>query len=336
MDVRLIAIVLLLCAFSVRAQQHIGVASDIMGASPAMALDQLESSWANPAKGRYAQARARFNTYVSLSSSFTLGFQRRWDYLLSFSQETAQFYSRLESNQIEDGVYSLDFAVNAAQGDALYLQYLIPLSFNSSIEITGYVIQGNRIQEGRLTGQGQVQGSQLSYDWQLDYAYDENQLFDTPRQHVSAWGHSFDLAYSTRLNEQQRLAVSVEDLFYVLYWDAVPQDRGCLSRPMSSSCSVYSAEGAHTQRLPVFAKASWSYSGAVHTAWVGLESWQRYNGLRLGWKAYGAGVDFDVLNEKLNIGYESSRLKVKWGFDDIDPSNAKHWQLNLDMNWPIL
>ncbi|NVK38638.1 MAG: hypothetical protein HWE18_11995 [Gammaproteobacteria bacterium] len=320
----------------VSAQQRVGIEADILAASPAMAIDDIESSWENPSNGRYAQARGRLSTYLEMSAQFTLGVQRRWDYLLGFSQETAQFYSRLENNQIEDGTYALDFSVNAAQSDALFAQYFIPLSFESSLEVTAYLLKGERMQDGRLTGEGNVQGSNLSYDWQLDYAYDENRLFDSGRDSLTGWGHSFDLAFSAQINPDHLLKVAVKDLFYAIYWQDVPQDKGCLNRPLSSSCSVYSSRQQHTQIFPAFVRTQWLVTQQNHTYRFAAEAWHRYTGLLMGWGYEGFAADVDVMNEKLNIGYESSWLKVKWGLDNLNASEAKHWQLNLDVNWPIL
>ena len=314
----------------------IGFRSDALLASPAMEIEDLESSWENPSKGRYAQARVNIESYVQLDAQFQLGVEQRWHYLIGFSQETAQFYSRLENNAIDNGTYELDLKINGAQADGAFLQYFIPLSSSGWMKFKSHLLKGQRVQQGRLSGKGVVDDSSLSYDWHLDYAYDENRIFDGPRTQLSGWGYSFDVYAFNQINENHSLYLSLEDVFYTLHWQDVEQDSGCLDRPLTAACRVFTTRESYTQRFPVFAKLKWGYQVQDIKASLELQAWQRYRALWLGLDYDGMQLEIDGINEMLNLGYESSRLKVKWGFDDIRFAQAKHWQLTLDMNWPIL
>lgn len=319
----------------VYAEQTIGFRSEALLSSPAMEIDQLESSWASPDNGDYAQGRARLDVYVQLTPQLEVGVEQRWDYLLEFSPETAQFYSRLENNTIEAGEYDLSLTVNAAQSRGLFAQYFIPLSSNAWFKLKGHVLQGQRIQKGQLSGTGVVTQNSFAYDWQLDYAYDENRIFDGQRSHPNAWGYSFDVQGFAQIDHHS-LFISLEDLMYTLHWDQVDQDNGCLDRPLTAQCTAVTTRGHYTQHFPVFTRLAWGYQFNDIQTSVEAQAWQRYRALWMGAHYQGAGIEIDAINEMLNLGYESSRLKVKWGFDTLNASRAKHWQLTLGMNWPIL
>lgn len=327
---------MLLPLHDVIADVSVGIRSEALLASPAMAIDELDSSWESPSEGDYAQGRASWEVYTQLNDNLQLGVHQRWHYLLAFSPQTAQFYSRLENNQIDSGTYNLDFRMNAAQARGLFAQYFIPLSSSSSISVKATVLKGQRVQKGELTGTGLVSGDAFAYDWNLNYAYDENRIFDGPRSSPQGWGYSFDVYAMHQFNERHYLELSLEDLFYTLYWQEIEQDKGCLDRPLSSSCRVFSSKKTFVQRFPVMATMKWGYQFQSLQTNVKIESWQRYRALWLGLDYQGLLLEVDGINEMLNIGYESTGLKVKWAFDDVRYSNAKHWQLALDMNWPIL
>ena len=333
---RFVIAVVCLISNSAWAEQTVGLRTDVLLASPAMAIDEIDSSWQNPSSGDYAQARARLETYFHLNSQWAFGLEKRWHYLLGFSEDTAQFYSRLENNAIESGDYDLSLTINAASSSGVFAQYFIPLSSKINMLFTGHLLKGERIQDGQLSGAGSVSDDGLSYVWQLDYAYDENRIFESARKHESAWGYSFDLNMQWQLNQEQHVEFTLEDVLYTLYWDALDQDKGCLDRPLSAGCSVYSARDAYTQTFPIFARASWQYDFESAEASVEAQAWQRYKALLLGVSLHGFQAQIDTINEKINLGYESSRVKVKWGFDQAEFAQAKHWQLSLDMNWPIL
>lgn len=333
---RVIIVVACFVSSSALAQQAVGLRTDILLASPAMAINDIDSSWQAPSTGDYAQARARVETYFTANAQWSFGVEKRWHYLLGFSEDTAQFYSRLENNAIENGEYDLSLSINAASASGVFAQYFIPLSSYWSFLFTGHLLKGERVQDGTLSGTGNVSNGGLSYEWQLNYAYDENRIFESPRKNESAWGYGFDINMQWQINEQQRFELTLEDLLYTLYWDGIDQDKGCLDRPLSVDCSVYSSRDAYTQRFPVFTRAKWQYAFESLQTSVEGQLWQRYQALLLGVSLHGVQAQFDTINEKINLGYESSKVRVKWAFDHADFAQAKHWQLSLDMNWPIL
>lgn len=314
----------------------VSIKTEMLLSSPAIELSDFNSSWAKPDNGRYAQARARIATQFTLGHYWSVGLQKRWDYLLGFNQETAQFYSGLENNHIQDGQYSLDLSVNAARSKSVFVQYFIPLSSSTQVELRAHAIKGGRIQKGRLSGLGYATNNQLGYNWQLDYAYDENRLFESGKYSATGWGHSFDANLTTRLGTLSTVKISLEDLWHHIYWQDLKQDEGCLNRPLTSDCSVSSKQQTYTQILPVFGRITWDYRFLNHYSMLfEYQHWQRFQGVLMGVKAKSWHASYDLTNETYNLGYESTHLTVKWGTDQLNINNAKHWQMTLDMNWPF-
>lgn len=318
-------------------QAHSGLllSVDAILSSPAMTLGELESTWANPVKGNYAHGRARASSVFSLTPDVSFGLQVRFDHLLTFNYQTALFYSALENNRVLDGRYDLELSVNSASGQSGFIDYFIPLSSHVDINVRAHLISANRLQLGTLKGLGTVDGSQIHYQWYLDYAYDENRIFSEPRYDVRGWGHAFDMDLRA-IYGNNTFKVQVEDIFHRLYWEGIEQDKGCLNRPLTISCNVQRKASSVTQTLPVHLSTSWSYQGSSgYNMGVEVQSWARYQALeiRAGADAFLAG--YDLINETYHIGYESQYLKVKWGTDQLDIHEAKHWQLAFEINWPL-
>jgi len=304
--------------------------------SPAMDLNQLGSSWANPQKGDYAQGRIRLETSFGLSKTIQLGFQKRFDYLLAFNEQTAQFYSALENNHVSNGEYSLFLDMNAAQSNSLFIGYEYKISSRSKINLRSHLIQGERLQEGRVIGRGEVAGNSVSYTWDLQYAYDENRLFKQPQYSVEGWGYSFDLNYEYHVTNSSIIKLEFEDLLYHLYWQQVEQDNGCLSRPIKTNCAVSATKGAYKQILPAYLSIKWTHGLTDQLLMhVLAEHWSKYSAYAMGIKYDQILFNYDWHNKTYNLGYESEYLRVKWGFDQFNYHGANQWQILLDVTWPI-
>jgi len=332
-----LTLILVIWSFTCSVEGNVHFYTDIKMNSPAMEIIKIDSSWENPGSDEYAQGRARIGSVWQLSGRWGIGLERRWDYHLGFNHDTSQFYSGLENNEIADGIYDLDLSVNVSRSKSLYLLSIIPLSSDLRFWLKSHFIQGERGQFGYLRGQGQVTSSQLSYKWDLEYQYDENKIFEGSRLAVSGWGHSFDIGFTYQLNESNQLNLEVLDAFYRLYWKGLGRDEGCINRPLTPDCVVFSQKANLTQSFPVLLSGSWVYifpNGLSMTS--NLQKWSRHESLfaSLGWKHYQIG--YDLVNDSYNLGYESTYLKVKWSADKLNYEAAKHWQLTLDMNWPLL
>ncbi len=313
--------------------------TDVSASSPAIAISKLESDWATVGSGRYFQAKARAGVEYSFANAWSVGIERRLDYILHFSESTAQFYKKLESNDLPEGSYPLELDVNVVMASGVFACYFIPLSISSDISITSHFLRPDQVQQGRLTGVGNVLADgDYNYHYDLDYYYDENKLITTKLNTVSGWGHSFDIQYYSKFDSNWAYSVAVNDLFYSYYWQFINTDEGCLSHGDSGgACRVFQGQSSHTQTLPA------TFEVSVSKSWLSgvkasllARQWSRQQSQELAgeWKGYGLG--FDLVSKVYSFAFESDMVRLNLASDQLQLSKSKHWQVSVDVNWPFL
>lgn len=338
----------------------VNVYTDLRVLSPVTEISELEGGWQGNRSGSYAQAQMKAGSDWLVGNGFVIGVQRRLDYLVHFDRATSDFYAALEQAELPEGRYPLNLKVNAAKAEGFKLGYIIPLSNYVSLSLAGYLWSGDRVQQGTLTGLGEIGTNQaISYEYQLDYAYDEQRILDGPRFGVSAWGHSFDVELDASNKQGTQFSLSLRDIYYRLYWEGVGLDDGCLVRPLiaNPACSVASSSGQFDQSLPsstdvLVRQDLQALSG--NEAFDGLtllaryEAWSRYQAYWVGGEvnlassnALGGSLNghlsaaYEIKQDLFALGYESRRLKVEYRFDDMSFSSARFAQLTLDVFWPL-
>ncbi len=321
------------------------VYSNIVLASPVISIEKIESDWANIHSARYIQAKARLGSQFYLKHGskqvVSFGIESRFDYLLHFDPQSAYFYQKLENQNIQAGTYDLNIDINSVWSHGFFAQYFIPLSYFGQLHafsMTAHILKPKKVQQGELLGSGQVNANEsFTYGYQLDYLYDENRLTESLANDVSGWGHSFDFIYEYNNEEGFSARVAMEDVFYTYYWQSVNQDVGCLSRPIAATCFVKTVVHSAVQKLPYTVVASLTQRLNSNAAFrLNATQWSRFKSLTLGgsWKEW--GLEQDVLNDITQLSYESDMVRLKLATDKVNLSQAKHWQLALDIVWPIL
>jgi hypothetical protein len=310
--------------------------TDINLSSPAIAIDDFDSDWSDVDSGRFAQAQVRTGIEFSVTNTWLVGVEERLDYLLHFTQATAQFNQKLESNDLEAGEYPLWLRVNAVRSSALSLKKFIPLSNDASLEITGYALKPKQVQDGLLKGSGEVyEDGSYQYSYSLDYAYDRNELFEHQGSSIEGWGHSFDLSFNHTF-EQWHYSLKLKDLGYRVYWQAVNQDQGCYSRPLGD-CFFTTKSVSQTQKLPFSQQHTLTMNvGASRSLYVQAYEWSRLQALRFGGQLAEYSLAYDLLSQATHFGYESDMVRFKLASDQYDLSKTKYWQASVDFYWPIL
>lgn len=345
-------------------KESVYVYTDLRVLSPVTEITELEKGWQGNRSGNYAQAQMKAGSDWVLGNGFVIGVQRRLDYLVHFDRATSDFYAALEQSELPEGQYPLNLEVNAAKAEGFKLGYFIPLSNFVSLSVSGYLWSGDRVQQGSLSGLGEIgPNQQISYEYQLDYAYDEQRILDGDRFGVSAWGHSFDVELEAKNRLGTQLELGFYDLYYRLYWEAVGLDNGCLVRPLiaNPSCSVFSDKASFDQSLSsssvMAVKQDLAGLGALGTfegysLSARYEAWSRYAAYWVGAEAnladtglakrvLGGGLNgeisaaYELKEDLLALGYESQRLKVEYRFDDLSFSSARFAQFTLDVFWPL-
>ena len=331
------AFIWLVALYCGSSQAQIHIYGQARVASPAIAIEKLDSDWSTVGSGRYAQALGRSGLEITLSKSWLVGVESRFDYVLHFSEETAQFYKKLENNDLPAGQYPLSLSVNAVVSRGFFTKYFIPLSSRSSFSLTGYALQPLKVQDGQLDGLGEVsEDGSYQYSYNLDYAYDSNKLFEHQGEGVSGWGHSFDFSYLYRGEAGWSYGVELKDVFYQFYWQTVNRDKGCYSRPLGS-CDFRTEQVSKTQQLPFSQQYTLTKSLSSDSS-VKLQAynWSRQQALSVSgqWFSYDFGLD--LLSRAIQFGYESDMVRLQLASDQYRLSKSKFWQASVDFYWPFL
>lgn len=322
--------------------------SDVYLLSPVTKISEVEEGWEPQNSGNYMQAKARLGSRLSLGNRWSIGVHKRLDYQVHFDQATSDFYSAIENNELPAGQYPLHLRVNAMRSQGFEVSKLIPLSnlipftADSDLLIRTSLLSGSRVQDGLLTGLGQVaENGDISYQYNLDYFYDEQRLLDGPQVEVNGWGHSLDIHWSGSFEGGYSASLELNDLFYRMYWQELDRDAGCLVRPLSvnPACSVAVKPQDHQQVLPSHTSLQISrkveverFSGELS---VEAEYWSRYDAMWLSWAQSDFMVGFEAQNQIYRLGYESAWLKVKCQFDHLISRSAHFGRLSMSLYWPL-
>jgi|GEM_PF-1656697 len=316
--------------------------TDVYLLSPSTKISTLEDGWAPDSSGSYIQGKARLGSRLSLVDNWSIGVHKRLDYIVHYDQDTSDFYSAIENNELPAGLYPLNLRVNAMRSQGFELSKFIPLSTRSDLRVGFNLLSGNRVQDGLLTGVGQVhENGDISYQYNLDYFYDEQRLLDGPQIEVSGWGHSLDLRWQGRFRYGYSASLEFTDLFYRMYWQDLDHDQGCLVRPLSVNplCAVAVKQEDHQQSLSSHSRMRFAkkmeYQGFNAEVSMEAEFWSRYDALWFSWGQSGYLVGVEAQNQIYRLGYESSWLKVKYVFDHLIPKSAHYGQLSMSVYWPL-
>jgi len=326
---------LIAASHSAQAKQ-LGVELEMRVQSPAIPIHELIDGWAESGKGQYAQGRAQFESWVRLDDGLTLGYVKRADYHLAFTQNTSLFYSRLENFDLEPGRYPLSLSVNALSAEGLFAQYFIPLSTKGRFFLKASVLQGSVVQLGTLKGEGEVfSDGGYEYRYDLDYYYDHNRLLNSPEEPVEGYGYALDIGLEYSLGRHWSLEGEIKDWLYHMYWLNINRDQGCLASPVTADCDGTSAQETVRQRIRSDSRWRIYGKGQRFNPYVQWGSWVRHSEVELGvlYKKWSLG--WEANHRQANLSYESDRLQVKWAFDSPLYKQAHQWQLQLGVTWPF-
>tara|TARA_R110001583_G_scaffold93998_1_gene237298 strand:- start:8903 stop:10042 length:1140 start_codon:yes stop_codon:yes gene_type:complete len=161
-----------------------------------------------------------------------IGLLQRYDYSLTFSQQTAEFYWLVanKKNLAEGKKYLLDLQVNAIHSNGLRLSFNDSLTDTFNYRLGLSYLQANYMLEGQLQGDvTTVNQSDYDYSASVDYAYTEDNLFDRQVNKPKGQGFSLDFMFDYQLTPVLNWQLQVRDLFARLYWKNSPYTQGTSS-----------------------------------------------------------------------------------------------------------
>ncbi len=209
--------------------------------SPAQPIAAFIKDWDAPLESgehAYAQGRAAL-TVQATDSPISYGLAWRYDYLMSFNQQTADLYWQYQNKQIpnQNQTYALQLEAQHNERFGANVGFTQALSPNWQLTTHANIWQGLHVLEGKANGSLTSQAfngeevvknidrlnKTLTY---LDYYYDEpalgeedlNWYPDKPK----GYGYSLDINLIGKLSDRTHLSVRGYDILGRMHWKDTP------------------------------------------------------------------------------------------------------------------
>ena len=305
-------------------------------------VQQMIEGWQQAGVGEQAQAKARagvaFKWDKPLAGGVVLndvGVEKRWDYYLAFTRDTARFYSRLESQTLDVGRYPLDLDVNALESRALYATFSqVYGAARWSLRVNG--LKAQTLQYGSLKGEGEVLASgEYSFEYDLDYQYSHDHLLNRSGNLGGGYGYSLDAQFEFRFASGLGLTAAVEDGVHRIFWQDVSRSEGCLfrQREQLNVCQqnfVQDSQRDFVQTLPAEYQLRLDYQ----SVYVALHEWNGQYFFPVAWRYKNVTAQYDSIQQVVGVSWSRGEYALlSLGLDNPNPAQAKVWQLALKYFW---
>lgn len=184
------------------------------------------TGWEGPfSGGRAALTHNWIETGVAYQK-WKFGFIKRFDYELGFSQDTADFLYRIENKQpLQAGkTYQLDLTARHTYSEGLRLSQEFEPAAGLNLVLGVAYLRGLRLTEGTFKGSATAL-SESDYDFQfdVDYFYSKDALFDREVQPPDGEGYSIDLSLAWQPVADFGAVLQIKDLYGLIYWENAPR-----------------------------------------------------------------------------------------------------------------
>ena len=174
--------------------------------------------------GRVTFVQSRLETGAVLGRWRVAGVLR-YDLSIDPSRDTVEFYhaTRSDAELEPNRVYELDLNANQFHVYGLALGRLFQPRENLIVELGLQILHGEELIDGRLLAQATATaGNNYQASGSVNYAYEEDALFDRGTESVRGTGHAFNMALDWRFAPDMSLRADVRDVFARIYWDDIP------------------------------------------------------------------------------------------------------------------
>ena len=199
----------------------------------------------------------------------------RYDYLLDFSEQTAQIYHAYKNNYLPIAQQDYPLFIKAKYSESYGIRWLQYQEFNKNLKLGLAInlLKGYKITDGQL--EGNVNFKQQGFkvkdinNMQMDvnYYYDEPQLKEEQLEwypkNPSALGFSVDAELAWQINPKTHFLVQINDIYGRLYWQDIPTTQ------YNASCQCYkfthniegqlAIDDKYTQKLLINGKSILAY-----------------------------------------------------------------------------
>ncbi len=329
--------------------------------SPAQPIATFIKDWDAPletGEHAYAQARAAL-TVQPANSPISYGLAWRYDYLMSFNQQTADLYWQYKNKQISNQNQTYELQLEAQHNERFganvgFTQQLAPnwqLTTRANIWQGLHVLEG--MASGSLTSQAFADGEVVrnidrvnKTQTKVDYYYDKpalgeedlNWYPDKPK----GYGYSLDLNLLGRLSDNTQLAVRGYDILGRMHWQDTPSTTYLLDYDINRATTDKTRGQLNvddvTQNLPwrveadVLHQLNNQWQLGAHTQANDIQTlYQLSAGYQL------ANVNFPVRltgllepqTKALGLAVDGKYGGIKLLTDSLDSEKAKRSEINL-------
>lgn len=154
-----------------------------------------------------------------------VGYLKRYDYSLKFSEDTSEFYYLIENKMPLPAGKQYDLAMNVkhaySDGIRVNRSFAINRDVNTNVAIS--YLRGLWLTEGKLKGAATIiDANDYDFDFYVDYAYSEDALFDRRVDEPDGQGYSIDIDVDWQISSDTKASVQVLDLFAEIRWNNAP------------------------------------------------------------------------------------------------------------------
>ena len=329
--------------------------------SPAQPIAAFIGDWDAPLySGEHAYLQGRTDLKVRPAGSvMSYGLGWRYDYLMTFSEETAEVYWQYENKQPSSTSQSYPLFLDAKHNERFgaNIGFTQPLSPNWQLITRANIWQGLHALEGKVSGNlttrvlpdseiSNIRDSVDKADAYVDYYYDkpalgEENLNWNPAK-PSGYGYSLDLQLAGKLSDKTQVVISGYDILGRMHWKDMPRTRYALNYDVNGR-PLYTIEGQLdtkdvTQTLP------WQVEGSLrhqlNRQWqLGVHGQindiQDLYQLSAGYQLTGNNYPMTITGliepqtKALGIALDSKYGGIKVLTDDIDAEKAKRSEISL-------
>jgi len=159
------------------------------------------------------------------SGNWELALLTRYDYDMSFSNDTAELYYLVNNElPLEPGrEFHIDLAAKHYKTNGLRLGYLFQPAESLDIALGVAYLQGLKLTDGSIVGEARaVAENDYDFSFHADYYYSHDPLFDRVAEQPGGWGYSVDLAADWQPIDNLGLHLQVKDLLGAIFWRDAP------------------------------------------------------------------------------------------------------------------
>ena len=329
--------------------------------SPTQPISAFLDDWSAPLdSGDHAYAQGRTSLEMRpAGSAISYGLGWRYDYLMTFSKETAEVYWQYENKQPSSTSQTYPLFLEAKHNERFganigLTQQLMP---NWQLTTRANLWQGLHALEGKIVGDlstrvlpnnevTDIRDSLDKTNAYIDYYYDEPALGEenlnwNPAK-PSGYGYSLDLQLTGQLSDSTQLSLSGYDILGRMRWKDMPSTRYALDYDVNGR-PLYTIEGQLstddvTQTLP------WRVEGSLQhqldSQWqLGLHGqvndiqdlYQLSAGYQTSNDAFPITVTglIEPQTQALGLAVDSRYAGIKLLTDSLDSEKAKRSEISL-------